>query len=247
MIPKVIHYCWFGEKALPAKAKKCIGSWRKYLPGYEIKEWNDSNFDLAISQFVASAYEQKMYAFVSDYARFWILYHYGGVYFDVDVEIVSDMSHIIDAGAFMGIEKSLATNGIAQGCMIGVAPGLGMGAEAGMSLIYEILEYYNSLIFNISDCTVVGHTTRILRTHGLANRNEMQSVAGFTIYPDRYLCPMDSTTGIVSITPDTVSIHHYACSWMDHKSASFVLHKVKNWLIRVFGVKLVTSVTNLLK
>ena len=83
MIPKVIHYCWFGRNPLPKSAQKCIASWRKYLPDYEIKEWNESNFDVNIIPYTAEAYKAKKYAFVSDYARFWILYKYGGLYFDM--------------------------------------------------------------------------------------------------------------------------------------------------------------------
>ena len=92
MIPHVIHYCWFGGKPLPKLAVDCIASWRKYLPGYEIKEWNESNFDVNIIPYTSEAYAAKKYAFVSDYARFWILYHYGGVYFDTDVEVIQPLA-----------------------------------------------------------------------------------------------------------------------------------------------------------
>ena len=102
MIPKIIHYCWFGHNPLPESAKKCIESWKKYLPGYEIKEWNESNFNVNAIPYTEEAYRLKKYAFVSDYARFWILYHYGGLYFDTDVEVIKRMDDIIERGAFMG-------------------------------------------------------------------------------------------------------------------------------------------------
>ena len=111
MIPKVIHYCWFGGNPLPASAKKCIASWRKYLPDYEIKEWNESNFDVNIIPYTAEAYKAKKYAFVSDYARFWILYKYGGLYFDTDVEVIKNMDDIIAKGAFMGCENEAKPGG----------------------------------------------------------------------------------------------------------------------------------------
>ena len=104
MIPKVVHYCWFGGNQLPDDAKKCIESWRKFFPEYEIKEWNECNFDVNCCDYVKEAYAAKKWAFVSDYARFWILYHEGGLYFDTDVEVIKDMSDIIAKGAFMGCE-----------------------------------------------------------------------------------------------------------------------------------------------
>ena len=104
MIPKVVHYCWFGGNQLPDDAKKCIESWRKFFPEYEIKEWNERNFDFNCCDYVKEAYAAQKWAFVSDYARFWILYHEGGLYFDTDVEVIKDMSDIIAKGAFMGCE-----------------------------------------------------------------------------------------------------------------------------------------------
>ena len=104
MIPKIIHYCWFGRNPLPELAQKCIASWKKYLPDYEIKEWNEDNFDVNIIPYTAEAYAMKKYAFVSDYARFWILYRYGGIYFDTDVEVIRPIDDIIAKGNFMGYE-----------------------------------------------------------------------------------------------------------------------------------------------
>ena len=105
MIPKIIHYCWFGRNPLPPLAEKCIASWREFLPDYEIKEWNEDNFDVNIIPYTADAYNAKKYAFVSDYARFWILYKYGGLYFDTDVEVIKSMDDIVERGPFMGCER----------------------------------------------------------------------------------------------------------------------------------------------
>ena len=104
MIPKIIHYCWFGRNELPKSALRCIDSWRKHFPDYEIKEWNEDNFDVDMMPFTREAYARKKYAFVSDVARFWILYHHGGLYFDTDVEVIRPMHDIVARGAFMGIE-----------------------------------------------------------------------------------------------------------------------------------------------
>lgn len=238
MIPKVIHYCWFGRNPLPESAIKCIASWKKYLPDYKIIEWNEDNFDINIISYTQQAYQAKKYAFVSDYARFWLIYKYGGLYFDTDVEIIRPIDHIIAHGAFMGIEKSLVTKGLAEG-FIGVAPGLGIGAEPHNQLYKEIIDFYNHQNFYEETGTVVTNVTQILILHGLKNENNYQVIDDMTIYPDDVFCPMDSTTGLTEITPKTVSIHHYSCSWIDHNTVSFQLHLMKNRLIRILGPKAV--------
>lgn len=247
MIPKVIHYCWFGGNPLPEDAKKCIASWKKYFPDYEIKECNESNFDVNCCPYVKGAYEQKKYAFVSDYARFWVLYKEGGVYFDTDVEVIRNMDHIIDAGNFMGIEKSLATQNSDSGEMIGVNAGLGMGCEANSQFLKEMLDLYESKpSFTFDEGTIVHHTTWTLQKYGFVNEHKFQEVAGFKIYPADYFCPMDSTTGLVTLTDNTVSIHHYSCSWVDQKTLGFKLHLLKNSLIKLLGPKIVMKVVGLI-
>lgn len=236
MIPKIIHYCWFGGNPLPEDAQKCIASWKKYLPGYEIKEWNESNFDVNCCPYVREAYQAKKYAFVSDYARFEVLYREGGLYFDTDVEVIRNMDHIVAAGNFMAFEKSLATKSQEEG----VAPGLG--------LLHELLEFYQTKEhFVVEDGTVVDYTTALLRKHGLVEEHRLQQVAGVTIYPVDYFCPMDSTTGIITLTDNTVSIHHYSCSWIDHNTFSWRLHILKNKLIGLFGEKWIMKISRILK
>ena len=125
MIPKKIHYCWFGGNPLPALAKRCISSWKKYLPDYEIIEWNESNYDVHKIPYISEAYNAKKYAFVSDYARFDILYNHGGLYFDIDVEVLDSLDDIIKDGPFMGIEQPKR----GHEDNIFVAPGLGLGVN----------------------------------------------------------------------------------------------------------------------
>ena len=172
MIPKVIHYCWFGRNPLPPLAIKCIDSWRKYLPDYEIVEWNEDNFDVHSIPYISQAYDVKKYAFVSDYARFWILYHYGGIYFDTDVEVIKPMNDIIECGPFMGCE-----NIGGSGVNLKVAPGLGIGVNPGHIIYKEILEKYESMSFILANgmynqTTVVKYTTELLSKYGLMNLNE---------------------------------------------------------------------------
>ena len=242
MIPKVIHYCWFGRNPLPASARKCIDSWRYFLPDYEIKEWNEDNFDVNIIPYTRQAYQAKKYAFVSDYARFWILYHYGGLYFDTDVEIIKPFDDIIKQGPFMGIEQGASMNGNPM-----VAPGLGLGVEARDVFYKRMLDVYENLEFWISEGkinpdAVVGLTTRELYSCGMKPFEDMQKVCSIWIYPAEFFCPMNAATGIISLTDRTVSIHHYDASWIDHKSFRFKLHLMKNWIFKKIGPKLAEKV-----
>lgn len=207
MIPKIIHYCWFGGKPLPEMAQKCIASWKKYCPDYEIKEWNESNFDLNCCDYVREAYQAKKWAFVSDYARFWILYQYGGLYFDTDVEIIKDLSDIIAKGAFVCCESANTVN-----------PGLGLGVNPGLGLYKEILDFYKTIHFVnqngvYNEQTVVKYTTDIFLKHGFKAINRIQEVAGVYVYPTEFFCPLNYSTGKLTITPNTVAIHHYSASW----------------------------------
>ena len=211
MIPHVIHYCWFGGNPLPELAKKCIASWEKFLPGYEIKEWNETNFDVNCSNYVREAYQAQKWAFVSDYARFWILYNYGGLYFDTDVEVIKPIDDIIEKGAFMGCEVS-------DKC----APGLGLGVNPGLGLYKEILDSYDSAHFfnengSYNYLTVVDRVTAILENYGFKDVNSIQRIADINIYPKDYFCPMDYTTGKLEITSNTRTIHWYDASWLDNK------------------------------
>lgn len=221
MIPKKIHYCWFGGNPLPELAIKCIDSWKKFFPDYEIKEWNESNFDLNICDYVKEAYEAKKWAFVSDYARFWILYHEGGLYFDTDVEVIKSFDDILSKGGFMGQEAGVPQTIDAvesKELNISVAPGLGIGVAPGLQLYKEILDYYNTLHFIkdgvLNTTTVCTYTTEILKRYGYdESKNEVQEVGGITIYPPEYFCPQNGITGELKITKDTHSIHYYTASW----------------------------------
>ena len=246
MIPKIIHYCWFGRNPLPASAQRCIASWQKYLPDFEIKEWNEDNFDVNSIPYTLQAYEAKKYAFVSDYARFWILYHEGGLYFDTDVEIIANMDEIIARGPFMGIEQGASLDGKPM-----VAPGLGLGVEAGHPFYEKMLRVYSHQNYLNADgtynnMTIVSYTTKELYSHGMKPSEDMQEVEGIWIYPADYFCPMDSTTGIITKTKRTVSIHHYDCSWMDHGSMSFRIHQLKNILYRMIGQRNAQLINRLL-
>lgn len=230
MLPKTIHYCWFGRNPLPESAQRCIASWRKFFPDYQIIEWNEDNFDVNAIPYTAQAYAARKYAFVSDFARFQILYDHGGLYFDTDVEVIAPMDDIIARGPFMGFEidpkaeqagRDGACGAVAPGLGLGVNPGLGLAAPAGLGLYAEIIEAYKSMQFTRNDGSfnteyaVVRLTTDTLLRHGLQNAPGIQQVAGVYIYPADYFNPFDDATGRLHKTANTRSIHWFSKTWCD--------------------------------
>lgn len=212
MIPKVIHYCWFGEKPLNQEARQCISSWRKFAPGFEIKEWNETNYDVKKNKYITEAYINKKYAFVSDYARLDIIYHEGGIYLDVDVELVKPITHLVGHLAFMGKQTEFNGNWY-------VNTGLGFGAEAKNTIIKSMLDDYenSSFIkkdgsFDTTSCPI--RNTKTLSKYNYINNNEIQDISGLIIYPSEYFCPMDHVTGKINVTDKTISIHRFAASWI---------------------------------
>lgn len=213
MIPKIIHYCWFGRNPHPSSAKRCINSWKKYLPDYEIKEWNEDNFDVNSIPYTRNAYAAKKYAFVSDYARFWVLYHYGGVYFDTDVEVIRPMDEFIAKGPFMGWEKPGSTG------VYSIAPGLGLAANKEQPLYQEILHGFEHLNFydengERNNYSMIPLVTDLLTQKGLKKDGSMQVIDDVILYPSEYLCPMEYFTGKVTITDNTYAIHWYTMTWL---------------------------------
>lgn len=235
MIPRTIHYCWFGRNPLPASAKKCIESWRRYFPEYEVREWNEENFDVNIIPYTRDAYAAKKYAFVSDYARFWVLYHHGGLYFDTDVEVIRPLDDIMNKGAFMGFEVDDVRR---KDLPPSVAPGLGMGAEPGHPLYAEILKRFEQMSYYKPDgsrnsFTMVPMVTKLLLEKGLVLEDRMQTVAGVTIYPNEYFNPFDDITGVMRTTENTRTIHWYAKTWIDNNRPWLV--KLKRWVRRTIS------------
>ena len=212
MTPKIIHYCWFGKSPLPPLALKCIDSWRKFLPDYEIREWTEANFDVNQTAYTAGAYKCKKFAFVSDYARFKIMYDYGGIYFDTDVEVIKPLDHIVTKGSFWGLEKSkegLSCN-----------PGLGFACPPGLDLCQEMIHHYENDTFIYPNgkynlTTVVDVFSKLLRSKGFSFSSFPEELDGVHIYPPEYFSPIDSNTGETVITQHTHTIHHYAASWVN--------------------------------
>ena len=246
MIPKKIHYCWFGGKPLPEMAIKCIESWRQLLPDYEIKQWDESNFDVNMIPYTAEAYKAKKYAFVSDFARFWILYNYGGLYFDTDVQLIKGIDDIVERGPFMGCERDGGDKADTNVRRPSVAPGLGLAANPGLGLYGELLTLYKGLHFinpngSYNQKTIVAYTTEVLFKHGLKDIADIQECAGVWIYPKEYFCPLDFMTNELSITSNTRSIHLYSASWIT--SSQLMYKKVE----RIVGKRIAQFISRTLK
>lgn len=212
MIPKIIHYCWFGRKPLPELALKCIASWKKFFPNHEIKEWNEDNFNINQTPYSAEAYKCGKFAFVSDYARFKIMYEYGGIYFDTDVEVIKPMEAILARGPFFGMEAS-NTDSLC-------APGLGFAGPPKLHIYKKMIDLYETTNFirpngHYNLKTVVDFFSELLQKEGFSSKNNSIIFNGIYFYPPEYFCPINYYTGEKNITPNTHTIHHYAASWVN--------------------------------
>lgn len=247
MIPKVIHYCWFGKNKLPESALKCIDSWKKYCPDYKIKEWNEDNFDINSSCYVREAYEAKKWAFVTDYVRLYALYKEGGIYMDTDVEVIKPLDDFLDLKAFTGFEtKTSVPTGI-------------MASEQGLSIFKELLDDYEDRHFidengHINLTTNVVMITQALKRYGLKLNNQLQTIQDITLFPKAFFCPKSYETGKILISTNTYTIHHFAGSWLSplqikmKKINAFCIKKCgtvlgqKIGLILVFPIKIINSI-----
>ena len=210
MIPKTIHYCWFGGNPLTAEAKACIDSWQRYCPDYEILEWNESNFDVTQNVYCLEAYEAKKWAFVSDYARLWAVYEYGGIYMDTDVEVVRPLDSLLGHRVFMGFENDHSVS-------IGT-----FGAEKRNSAIGAFLSAYDARHFRQLDGSFDMTTNLrlvtdfLVRRYGLKLNGKKQDLeTGITVYPMEAFIAKDYRTGWILQDDSTYVIHHYASSWVD--------------------------------
>lgn len=213
MIPKKINYCWFGGGPLSDMAKKCIASWEKYCPDYEIIRWDESNYNINKCSYMRQAYEEKKWGFVPDYARIDIVNQYGGIYMDTDVELVKPLDDILECSMYCGFENDTKVNF-----------GLGFGAEPGHPLLCLILEYYKTLSFYEKDGTLnltpsPVYQTRSLLEWGLVPDNTYQKLNdGVIVFPREYLCPRELDSEQIKITDKTISIHHFEGSWLPEES-----------------------------
>lgn len=213
MIPKIIHYCWFGDNPKPPLARACMKSWKKYCPEYTIIEWNETNYDISAAPlYVRQAYQNKKWAFVTDYVRLQVVYENGGIYLDTDVELTANPEKLLNNRAYFGFE------GVDY-----IATGLGFGAEKGSSILWELMQDYidipfilNDGSFDVTPCPY--RNTPVFVRHGLRLDGTKQVLAdGILVLSAEYLCPIDNATRILRRTKNTISIHHFDASWQSEE------------------------------
>lgn len=209
LIPKIINYMWLGKKTIPDVLLRCIDSWKKYCPDYEIREWNEENYDLSKHPYMSQAYSVKAYGFVPDYARLDILYNYGGFYLDTDVELKASLENMRYQEAFVGVEKWQVLN--FGGCS---------GAIKGHQMIKEFLDARKNVFFiddrgNQNRNTCGFYDTRVAISQGYKLDGRTQCINGMNIYGYDYFHPYDYMSGLLQETTNTQSIHHFNGGWLD--------------------------------
>ncbi len=234
MIPKIIHYCWFGGKELPTDVKSCISSWQVYCPDYEIKRWDENNFDVKSHPFMNAAFQSSNWAFVSDYARLKIIYEYGGIYLDTDVELIHSLDSLLDNKCYIGIQQNEKL----------CNTGLGFGAEKNNVIIKKMMDVYDEIVFdetkkNTFACPWLND--KILTEIGYQHSNEVEFLEDITIYPPRFFDPYPSGKGYDLMCEDTFSSHHYAATWTSGAN------RWKRKVVRIVGEKNFMRLKRLLK
>lgn len=201
MIPKIIHYIWLGKNPKPREVNVCIKSWNRYCPDYKIIEWNEDNLPVIENQYFREAYNAKKWAYASDYARLWVIYHYGGIYLDTDVELIKSLDSLLHHSCFFGRKKGSLVN-----------TGLGFGAEKGHPIIKDMLDDYEGVPFvkesgefDLESCP--SRNSQCLIQRGMLLEDVYQEIEGAAIYPQEYFDPKDVYTRQTVLTSNTYSIH----------------------------------------
>lgn len=221
MIDKVIHYCWFGGNPIPDDLQKCIDSWSIMCPDYRIVRWDETNYDVHKNKYMSDAYKEKKWSFVSDYARIDIIHQQGGIYLDTDVELVKSLDSLLQYDMFCGFESRddlMDKHGIDYEEAVNF--GLGYGAVKGHPILKALLDYYDTLNFYNSDGTLnlvacPVYQTKIMKQYGLKANRKKQVFDNCLVLPSDYLSPKSYLTGKITITENTIGIHHFKVSWTD--------------------------------
>lgn len=234
MIPKIIHYCWFGRGEMPELVIKCIASWHTHMPDWEYRSWSEDNFDIASAPaYVQEAYAAKKYAFVSDYVRLWALEREGGLYLDTDVEIIKSFDPLLNDTAFIGLEESLA---LLPGTCV-------MACEAHCQWVKDMLATYENVHF-VRENGTMDMTTNVQRLGermvqgGLLHERKEQYLShwGLRVYTHDYFSPITSTR-VMRKSKNTYSIHRFAGSWVDGKKGGvhdwWIVREIINLLVHL--------------
>lgn len=239
MIPKTIHYCWFGGNPLPQLAQDCIASWKKYLPDYELVEWNEKNFPFEKFPFAQEALDNRKFAFVSDVCRLYALKEYGGIYMDTDVEVLKSLDIFLHHAAFSGFENDdYVPTGI-------------MASEKNSQWATDLLKYYDnrSFIKENGELDIQSNTyiiTEMMKEKGFVMNNKFQEIEDYVaFYPNDYFCPESYKTGSIDLTKNSYCIHHFAKSWIPLKYKWRNIIKLK--MIKLFGYNNIEKIVSLFK
>lgn len=233
LIPKVIHYCWFSGKDMPDYLKKCMESWSRFCPDYEIRRWDESNYDVNKNLYMKQAYEEKKWGFVPDFARLDILYTHGGFYLDTDVELIKPLDELRTQMAFCGVEKWGNIN--MGGCS---------GALPHHPMIGKILEYRRNIRFKYDDTSLNLDTCGVYESKpfiddGFRADNTVQRLNDMTVFSSDFFHPYDYMSGKTTVTDNTFSIHHFNGGWLDESSRSnreATLKIYNNTIDRIRGI-----------
>lgn len=202
MIPKIIHYCWLSGEDIPDKLINCMNSWKKYLPDYKFMLWDLNRFDIESSIWVKEAYQLRKFAFAADYIRLYAIYNYGGIYLDMDVEILKDFDNLLNQEYMLAYEK----------VGVGIEAGI-MGASPKAEWVKDCLSYYDNKHFNQDGILQMRPLPQImldvLQTHIIKG-----TIKPYT--PDYFTCK-SYETGKISVTSNSYSIHHFAGSWLSNR------------------------------
>lgn len=241
MIPKVIHYCWFGKNPKNKVIKKCINSWKKYCPEYEIIEWNEDNFDINLNNYVKEAYQEKKWAFVTDYVRLWIIYNYGGIYLDTDVELIKNIDQLLEDETFFCFENEEY-----------IATGLGFGSKPKSKIVKKLLDDYKDIHFlkengdfDNTPCPI--RNTECIKDiiNKIKNKTTISKINNIAFYPKEYFCPLDYQTGKLEITNNTIGIHWYQASWFNKNEK--IKKNIVKFFKRILGKNTIKKIKSILK
>jgi hypothetical protein len=220
IIPKKIHYCWFGKNELPFRLQKCIDSWSEKCPDYEIIRWDESNYDITKNRYMREAYENKKWGFVPDYARLDIIYNEGGIYLDTDVELLKNLDIFLADEMFCGFDRELS-----------IAMGLGFGAVKNYPFMKNLRDEYDNVSFCNEDGSFnknccIHYQNPIFKSYGFSLRNNYQKIKGIVVYPSEVFCPKGSYGALNNFTENTVAIHHGTLSWETEKQKNdFIFYR----------------------
>ena len=233
MINKTIHYCWFGENNISDLGELCVKSWKKYCPDYKLIKWSEHNIDIeTMPNYVKQAYALKKWAFVTDYIRLYVVYNYGGIYLDTDVELKKNLDTLLKRHSFFGIEKGSNL----------INTGIGFGAEAHASILKDLMDDYDNIDFATDKTSSAYDSTpcpernlHVFEKYGFIKKDENQLIdnGSTLVLASEYLCPINWKSGEIVLTSNTISIHHFDASWLDEKSRKKI--KIKKMLANKTG------------